>query len=249
MSGSSDKRSRGVRVLSLAFASLFILLAITAVILYLGFHGTPEHWSQEQSRIATLSDDQQQATSQSFRNRFITLWANPGDKTPVTEDDLFGHRQAIEVPFNDLNTWIKAEGVELLSEIGIKVPKSAASAMVDSPGDGLIRVSVQVTIERVPQIITLSFAVNIAEDGTLTSTLKHATAGKLPLPVDTAISLVASKTDEQRLLDLMQGNPIPPIEMPIDPSEDGVRDGRIVGLEVTDNALTLTRETVRRKKK
>lgn len=249
MSSTSDKRSRGVRVLGLAFAALFVLLAIAGLIAYLGFHGTPQHWQQEQARLAGLSAEQLNASSESFRNEFMTQWGNPGDKTPTTEADLFGQRQDIRVPFDDLNTWIKAEGSKLLQEIDKRLPNVAPSAMVDTPGDGLLRFSFEVMVKKKPQIITMSFDMSIAQDGALISTLKQATAGKLPLPVDTAISLVASKTDEKLVLDLMQGNPIPPLELPIDPSEDGLRDGRIIGLKVTDEAVIITRETVRRKKK
>ena len=191
MSSTSNKRSRGIRVLGLAFAVLLVLLCIAAFVAW-RFQGTPDHWKREQARLADLSDAQQQATSQSFRNQFITLWGNPGDKTPATEADLFGHRQEIKVPYTELNTWIKAEGVAMLTEFGVKVPKSASALMVDSPGDDLLRVSFEILYKGAPQIISLSFDLSIASDGTLTSTLKQATAGKMPLPVGTAIDLSVS---------------------------------------------------------
>lgn len=248
MSSTAANRSRGVRVLGLAFAALFVLLCITALIAYLGFQGTPEHWDAEQKRIAELPEANRLAISESLRNRLLRQWSDPGEKTPITEADLFGHRQRIEILFQELNTWIQTEGLELLEAIDIEVPKSATTAMIDSPGDGLLRISFEVTTEEIRQVITLSFAVTVAEDGKLTSTLEQATAGKLSLPVNTAIDIVASQADDGILLDLMRGNPIDPIELPIDPSKDGVRDGRIVGLEVTEAALIITRETVRRKR-
>ena len=116
------------------------------------------------------------------------------------------------------------------------------------PGDGLLRISFEVTTQNIQQVVTLSFAVDVASDGMLTSTLKQATAGKLPLPISAAIEIVASQADEGILLDLMQGTPIDPIELPIDASDTG-RDGRLVGLEVTEEALVITRLTVRRSKK
>ena len=110
-------------------------------------------------------------------------------------------------------------------------------------GDRAVEV---VAVDQVKQVIALSFAVTIAEDGNLTSTLKQATAGKLPLPVGAAIDIVASQADEGILLDLMQGKPVPPVQLPIDASKDGLRDGRLVGIEVREDALVITRETVRR---
>lgn len=245
-STSAANRSRGVRVLGLAFTTLFVLLGLTALLVYLGWHGRPAHWDQEQQRLAALSDAQRQAISESLRNRLLQQWSNPGEKTPRTEADLFGQRATIELPFDELNTWIQTEGVALLGEIGIDVPASAKSAMIDSPGDGLLRISFEVTTDGVQQVIALSFAVTIADDGTLTSTLAAATAGRLPLPVATASDIIASQAKEGILLDLILGNPVEPIELPIDPSDDGLRDGRLVGLKVTEDALVITRQTVRR---
>lgn len=249
MSSTADKRSRGVRVLGLAFAALFVLLCGVALIVYLGVHGKPAHWEEEQARRAAVPDAQREVISTSLRNRLLKQWSDPGEKTPLTEADLFGHRRVIEIPYDELNTWIHTEGLSLLAEIDVEVPDSATTAMVDSPGDGLLRISFEVALENARQVIALSFSITIAEDGTLTSTLKQATAGKLPLPVDTAIDIVASQADDGILLDLMRGNPVPPIELPIDASKDGLRDGRLVGLDVRKDALVVTRETVRRVKK
>lgn len=248
MSSTAAKRSRGVRVLGTGFVVLFVVLCLIALLIYLGWHGKPSHWENEQARLAALTEAQQKAISESFRNQLMTQWSDPGDKTPVTQDELFGHRQRIVIPYADLNTWIKTEGVTLLSEIGVEVPNTAASAMVDSPGGGLVRISFELPIDDVQQVIALSFAIQIADDGTLVSTLERATAGRMPLPVDTAIGVVQRQADEGILLDLMLGNPIDPIELPIDPTEDGLRDGRLVGLEVNQDAMVITRETVRRNK-
>ncbi|MEM9345012.1 MAG: hypothetical protein AAGB26_00200 [Planctomycetota bacterium] len=246
MNTTADNRRRGVRVLGLSFAALLVLLFTITSIIYLRWQSKPEHWEQEQLRLAELPEVQQEAISESLRNRLLTQWSDPGEKTPVTEADLFGQRRTIEIPYAELNTWIKTEGIELLREVDIEVPESTPTAMIDSPGDGLLRISFEVDREEIQQVVTLSFVMSITEDGKLTSTLKRASAGRLPLPVSAAIELVASQTDRGDLLDLMRGNPVGPIEFPIDPSKDGLRDGRLVGLEVRENALLITRETVRR---
>lgn len=241
------KRSRGVRVLGLAFAALFVVLCLSALLIYLGWHGKPAHWDSEQSRLAELSDAQREAISESLRNRLLKQWSDYGDALPANQDELFGHERTIEIPFDQLNTWIQTEGLELLTEIDVEVPKTATTAMIDSPGDGLLRISFEVTAQEVEQVVTLSFAVTIADDGMLTSTLKQATAGKLPLPVSAAIDLISSQAEGGILLDLMKGTPIDPIELPIDTSDTG-RDGRLIGLEITKDALIIKRQTVRRKK-
>lgn len=236
----------GVRVLGLGFGLLLALLCAAAVVVYLGWYGRPAHWDHEQQRLAELTDEQRQAISESLRNRLITQWSSFGDRDPFKGADPFGQETTIEIPFDQLNTWIQTEGIDLLAEIGVKVPKTATTAMIDSPGDRLLRISFEATTQGVKQVITLSFAVAIEKDGKLTSTLMQTTAGKLPLPVGTAIELVASQAEEGVLLDLMRGTPIDPVQLPIDASESG-RDGRIIGLEVTETAMILTRQTVARK--
>lgn len=236
----------GVRVLGLGFALLLALLCAAAVVVYLAWHGRPAHWDHERQRLAELSGEQRQAISESLRNRLIQQWSSFGDRDPFKGADPFGQETEIEIPYDQLNTWIQTEGIDLLAEVDIEVPKTATTAMIDSPGDGLLRISFEVITQGVEQVITLSFAVSIEKDGTLTSTLMQATAGKLPLPIATAIELVASQADEGVLLDLMQGTPIDPVQLPIDTSDSG-RDGRIVGLEVTPTALILTRRAVARK--
>jgi len=138
--------------------------------------------------------------------------------------------------------------------------------MIDSPGNGLLRVSTELAANGIRQVVSMSFEVDIAGDGTVTSTIKQATAGRIRLPTAAAIRLVARHTHrdggaQQRgqktpgeagnnprgaLVDLMRGRPVAPIQLPIDPTQDGLRDGRLVGLEVREDALLVTRETVRR---
>lgn len=245
-SAAADKRRNGVRVLSLAFASLFAVLALAAAVMYVGWHQNPLHWEQEQLRLAAISDVEREAISESFRNQLMTQWSDPGSKVPLTQADLFGQRSTIEIPYAALNTWIESEGVTLLSHVGIKIPESAPTAMIDSPGKGLLRVSFELINEGVRQVIALSFRVRIEGDGTLTSKLIQATIGRLPLPVDTALRMIAQQSDGAALLDLMQGKPLPPVVIPIDPGRDGLRDGRLIDLDVREDALWITRETIRR---
>ena len=111
----------------------------------------------------------------------------------------------------------------------------------------LLRLSCEVNSPEVDQVVALTFDIAVSDDGTVTSTLKDATAGRLPLPTETAVGLLAEQGG-QRAAELLRGEPFGPIDVPIDPSENGLRDGRLVGLEVTGNAMVVTRETVRRQR-
>lgn len=245
MSSAAAKRSRGVRVLGLGFALLFVLLCVAALIAY-RWQGTPTHWTEQQERIAALTGQEREAISVSMRNRLLTAWSDAGEKTPTRPEDLYGHRAAITIAYDELNIWIAEEGISLLEEVGVKMPKSVKSAMVDSPGQGHLRISFDFDTGTAQQIVALSFDIRVVPDGTVTSTLQSATVGRLPLPTQSAIDLITQQAgDNTELLDLMRGNPVPPVELPIDRS----REGRLVGLEVTEDALIVTRETVRPSKK
>ena len=74
-SETAAKRSRGVRVLGLGFALLFVVLCLTGLLVYFGWHGRPAHWENEQTRLAELSDEQREAISESLRNRLLNATA------------------------------------------------------------------------------------------------------------------------------------------------------------------------------
>ncbi len=240
-------RIRGVRILTIAFVLLFVVLAGIALVIYFGLGSRPSHWVKQQERLATMTIEQKKITSENLRNNLLTQWSDPGKEAVRSADDLFGRRSSVEIPYEDLNIWLAEEGIELLADIDIKLPAWVKSAMVDSAGDGLLRITCEIERDKNRQVVALSFAIQVASDGTVTSTLTSAALGVLPVPTGTAIDLIASRNDPDSLmLSLTQGTPVGPIELPIDASDNG-RDGRLVGLEVRDDALVVTRETVRRR--
>lgn len=248
MSATSDKRKRGVRVLGLGFLALLVLLIVLAITAKLTLGGSPSHWDRQQERIASLSSEERKAMTEDFRNRLMTAWSDAGPEAPTTEADLFGHRRTLEIPYEKLNIWLAEEGIDLLDQVNIRMPKYVKAAMIDSDGEGRLRISCDVDTNKIKQVVALTFAIQVDDNGTVTSTLEGASAGKLPIPTETAVDLIARRSGENSLmLNLMQGTPVGPIELPIDASDSG-RDGRLVGMQVRDDALVITRETVRRKK-
>lgn len=241
---SASKRKRGVRVLGLSFLTLFIGLCLSAVIAYFVYNGRPGYWQQQQARIDAMSQTERQAVSESLHARVANGWTAADNDWPATEADLYGHRSTIEIPYEDLNVWLAEEGIGLLTQIGIKLPKSVKAAMVDSAGDGLLRISCDIERKQRRQIIALTFEVKVSDDGQITSTLKGATAGRLPMPTKVATDLIAQRGDGEGLMvGLTQGKPVGPLELPIDKA----RSGRLIALEVRDDALVVTRETVKPK--
>lgn len=245
---STSGDSPGVRVLGRAFLVLFVLLCIAALVGYFGWSGRPAHWADQQARIQAMPQPQREQVSEALMNRLLNQWSqSPPNATTIEE--LIGQRNTLEIPFEELNIWLAEEGIELLTEVDIKMPRSVKGAMIDSPGDGLLRITCDLDNGKIQQVVSMSFDIAVAEDGTVTSTLQSAAAGRLPLPTQAAVDLIAQRGDAgARLLALMQGTPVGPVDIPIDPSKDGLRDGRLVGLQVREDALIVTRETVRREK-
>lgn len=249
MSGkSSGTPRRGVRVLGIAFIALFVIICGAAIGGYYAFSSRPDHWTQQQQRIAEMKPEQRKRISEALFNHATTKWSEiPPDATTI--DEWIGQRSTLTIPYEDLNVWLAEDGVDLLSGVGIKLPRSVKGAMIDATGDGLLRISCDVQTPKFEQVVGLTFDIDVADDGTVVSKLKSASAGLLPLPRDKAIDLIAKRVkDNDRMLALMRGTPTGPIDVPIDASEDGLRDGRLVGFEVGADALVVTRETVRRRR-
>lgn len=245
---SDAMRRSGVRILGFAFVGLFVLLCIGALVAYLGLSGKPDHWNAQQQRIAGMNPQEREAISEAMLHHVLDKWSE-GPKHATSIEDLIGQRTTLTIPYEDLNIWLAEEGISLLEEVGIRMPRSVKGTMVDSAGNGLLRISCDVKSRRIQQVVALTFDIKVANDGTIQSRLVSASAGLLPLPRESAVDLIAKRADNKDglMYDLMQGNPVPPIELPIDPTEDGLRDGRLVGLEVREDAMVVTRETVRRK--
>lgn len=243
---SPSPRQPRKRIVRIALLLIFALASVTGVSIYFAYQRQPGHWTTQQQRIKSLSREERQQISQSLFNRATTQWSKAPDHA-VKVEDLIGHRTALEVSYEELNIWLAEDGVALLSDIGIEMPRSIRGAMVDSPGDGLLRISCDIKTPRLEQVVTLTFKIEIDDAGKVVSELISASAGLLPLPTDRAISLITKRDRGDGLLQaLMSGSPTGPIDVPIDASKDGLRDGRLVGFEVYDDRVVITRETVLR---
>jgi len=239
-------RLRRAHVLGAGALSVLLFLSIFGLYTYFSLRSAPAYWNAQQRRITELPHEERNNISQSLRNQLLTQWSS-GPSNPTSADDLIGHRATLLIPFEELNIWLSEEGIGLLSGVGVQLPMGVKAAMVDNAGPGQLRVTCDLINGKIRQVVSLTFEITINEDATVSSRLVNASAGRIALPTQTAIDLMAGLDSGNTLmLDMMQGKTVPPIDIPIDPSEDGLRDGRLVGLEVRDDAIVITRETVRR---
>lgn len=246
MGDKKPARPRGKRLLRTAYLLVFVLVSVIAVAGFFAYHRAPSHWTQQQQRIEGLSVQQREQISELLFNRATTQWSKaPPEATTV--DDLIGHRSSLEIKYEELNVWLAEQGIALLSDVGVASPRSVRGVMIDSPGDGLLRISCDIKTNTIEQVIGLTFDIDVQDDGAVVSKLTSASVGLLPLPTEQAIGMIAKRENEAGLLHaLMSGTPTGPIDIPIDASKDGLRDGRLVGFDVYDDRLVITRETVLR---
>lgn len=233
---------RGVRVLGIAFLVVFLLLSAAALLIYLGWQGRPSHWTDMQEDIAKLSEDQKQVISDALRNKVINAWTN-ADAGLVPPEQELGKKRTIEIPYKDLNVWLAHDGVGQLNSLGIELPKSVKTAMVDAPKPGLLRISCELDGEGVNQVVALTFKISVADDGTVTSELAGATAGRLPVPTSMVVDQIAKRGGGE-MSGLLSGKPTGPL----DHGTGNTLAGRLVGLDIQQDKLVVTRKIVRSKK-
>lgn len=248
---------RWIKRLGIAALIVVVVIAAIAGYSYQRARAVPERWKKEQDRIATMAPSKQLAVAESLRNRLINEWtaAEPSAEFRETDSDSpIGQRRRFAIPYDELNVWLHVEGRSLLEGLGITLPGQVQHAMVSGTADGNLVFAIEDGAgSGGGRIYTMTFDIDIAKDGTLTSTLLSAQAGKLDIPAEAAAQLLAatgtnSSSGGNLLGDLLTGKAVPPRDLPIDPGDQGFRDGRIVGLEVNEKQIVVTRLTIRQQR-
>lgn len=265
MSGSTppSRGRRWVKPLGIAAAVVLLVVGAVAGYLYQRAHAAPEQWQKEQARITAMDASQKRAVAERLRNRLITEWGSAEPSAEFLDTDsgsAIGQRRRFAIPYDELNVWLHVEGRSLLQALGIVLPQRVQHAMVQGTAEG----NLVFAIEDDPdggssggggggggRVYTMTFDIDVAEDGTITSTLVSARAGRLSIPKDAATQLLTATSNTTAnggslLNDLLTGKPVPPLDLTIDPGERGHRNGRIVGLEIDEEQIIVTRQTVRR---
>ena len=259
MTGSTppSRGRRWIKRVGIAAAVVLLVVGAVAGYLYQRAHAAPEQWQSEQARIIAMAPSQQKAVAERLRNRLITEWGSAEPSAEFLDTDSgsdIGQRRRFAIPYDELNVWLHVEGRSLLQALGIVLPERVQHAMVQGTAEG----NLVFAIEDDPgggsgggRVYTMTFDIDVAEDGTITSTLVSAQAGRLSIPNDAATQLLTATSTTTAnggslLNDLLTGKPVPPLDLTIDPGERGHRNGRIVGLEIDEEQIIVTRQTVRR---
>ena len=249
------ERPRRIRKHILRFLlAMLVMATLVGVYKYRQLHSTPIYWDEQITLLDGLSDQQRQTVSENFRNRILDKWSDWPQDIPthkLTEDSLIGDQVTIELPFDELNIWLNTEARETLKQQGSPLPEKVGQMILGSK-DGMLVAYIEYA-GGTSNVFSITLDIQIDNDGKITSTLEHFHVGELELPRSSATSFIhdqivgfSDKMNPDPWINLLTGEPFGPIEILIDPTDSGVRDGRIVGLEIGDQSLFLTRQTVPR---
>jgi len=244
---------------------VFLLIVLMIVGVYAGvkyrqWSTRPDHWERNREMLAMLPDEQKRERASSFMGRITEEWTAFGEATaqeliesPDAAGRVLGDERVIVIPFDDLNIMLEMEMPSILASQGAPVPDAFKGMMATSDGDGRLVVAFEYDGPELHQVFSITLEINVDARGRITSRMARATGGELALPRDQALERIAEivggerEVGEIRLMKLFTGEPFGPMDLPIDPGEGGVRNGRITGIQITDDALHITRLTVARK--
>lgn len=258
---SPQRRRMSKRRLFGLFLLGFLLVAGTMLaVKYRQWRATPSYWEDYAQQLKAMPDQQKREVAESFRNRLLEQWNAPdAGATPEAlieamrnDDDLVGETRTITIPYNEFNIWLEAEARGVMEDRGTPLPPTVRQAMVTSDGHGHLILAIDYRSKDVNQVFSFVLDIDINADAQVISRVVEVRGGRLELPRDSAVSMVREQLAREgagggdAILKLLTGEPFGPVDIPLDPSAEGVRDGRIVGIAINDDALQLTRTTVRR---
>lgn len=256
------KRRRLLRWAVLILIGGAFLLGVFALGKYRQWQARPVYWEQNQTMLRTLPTNEKRQRAESFLGRFGDEWSAFGNdqtaqeliEAPDAAQRVLGDTRTIVIPFDDLNILLEVEMPAILESQGTPLPDAVKGIMVTSDGEGHLIVAFEYDGPEVHQVFSLTLAVSVNARGKITSNMISARGGELTLPRERALDTIGEIIGGDRawgdikLMKLFTGQPFGPMDVPIDPGDDGVRDGRITGIEVHDDALHLTRTTVARRR-
>ncbi|MFI4860737.1 MAG: hypothetical protein ACIAXF_08670 [Phycisphaerales bacterium JB063] len=248
------------------YAALAVLVLLLGGLVFAGFKYTqwtaePSYWQENSKMLAMLPAEQKRERADTFLGRFGKEWSAFGEaqstqdliESPDAADRVLGDTRTIIIPYDDLNILLEVELPAILESQGMPLPDSVKGIMVTSDGRGRIIVAFEYDAPKLKQVFSLTLEVSATPAGIITSNLVAARGGELTLPRAQALDRIGEiiggdrEWGEIRLMKLFTGQPFGPMDVPIDPGDDGIRNGRITGIEVHDDAIHLTRTTVARR--
>ncbi len=248
------------RVVLLVLGGLVLIAVVYAGAKYRQWKATPEYWADNGRMLAAIPDDEKRQRSDALIGRLGEEWSAFGTPDPQELIDapdpasrVLGDERTIVIPYEDLNIMLEVEAPAMLASQGAPLPDAVKGMMVTSDGRGQLIVAFEYDGPEVQQVFSLTMRLHATPEGIITSSLVSARGGRLTLPRDRALRTLADIVGGDRaigdikLMKLFTGEPFGPMDVPIDPGDNGVRNGRITGIDVRADALHITRTAVPRR--
>lgn len=248
------------RVVLLILGGLLLIAVVYGGSKYRQWRSEPGYWADNGKMLAAIPQDEKRQRSDALIGRLGQEWSAFGAadtqaliESPDAAEQVLGDERTIVIPFEDLNIMLEVEAPAMLASQGAPLPDAIKGMMVTSDGGGRLIVAFEYDGPEVHQVFSVTLALSATAEGIITSTLVSARGGEMSLPRDRALRALADivggdrAVGEIKLMKLFTGEPFGPMDVPIDPGDDGVRNGRITGIEVRDEAIHITRTTVPRR--
>lgn len=248
------------RIVLLILGGLLLITAVYAGSKYRQWKTQPDYWADNGRMLAAIPADEKRQRSDALLGRLGEEWSafgtpDPQDliDSPDPASQVLGDARTIVIPYEDLNIMLEVEAPAMLASQGAPLPEAVKGMMVTSDGKGQLIVAFEYDGPEMHQVFSMTMRLNATPEGIITSTLVSARGGRLTLPRDRALRTLADivggdrAIGEIKLMKLFTGEPFGPMDVPIDPGDDGVRNGRITGIDVREDALHITRTTVPRR--
>ena len=241
---SGTQRRRSLKRIGCAATAIFVVtMLIAAIGIGRGlWHSEPKYWVMNQYFLeltpqAKLSNMADRAFNRVLGELSQSSGYKPVDPTHAPQG--YGVR-TIRLEFDEANAWLDQRLNDWLKNQGHRLPAGLSGPMLASNGERLV-VAFRYESDEIDKVFSVLLLLDILDDGRAVLTIDGVRAGRLPIPVDTAMKQLPNagdgkSGDQPDLFDtLMSGRPFEPI-LPI----DGTRHARIIGLAVDDTGLMLT---------
>jgi hypothetical protein len=205
------------------------------------WHSEPKYWVLNQYFLEVTPQAQLTDMADRAFNRVLGELSQSSGYKPV--DPRPGHAsgvRTIRLEFDEANAWLDQRLNDWLKNQGHRLPAGLSDPMLASNAGRLV-VAFRYESDEIDKVFSVLLLLDVLDDGQAVLTIDGVRAGRLPIPVDTAMKQLPNASDGESggqpdLFDtLMGGRPFDPI-LPI----DGTRHARIIGLDVDDTGLMLT---------
>lgn len=250
-------RPRGHWLLKLG-AALLVLLVVIGFIGYRLWVSPPDFWTAAAEKLDAMSADARQRVAESLRNSVMEQWSLPGPYADSRDyqdainrgektADLIGDTRTLTIPLEDANAFLVHNLDDRLNAKGIGIPEAVQRVLIHTDNNRPI-LAIHIKNQDVDQVFSFELETDFDTPDSPIIQVRNVTAGRLPLPLGQVRQQVLDLEevkDEPKAKDIVNrifdGEPLSRIVLPL----DGDHAGQIIGFEIDDQSIRITRRIIR----